>query len=118
MSPDENYPRTLDGTRPDPRGPRPLEDRLDVAWRLTPDLIRAGPEGRQWPVDRVDVFPPREHPARCPIGEELYAVRLTTCAGVRWFGFGSAHGVSLCRAAVAGFPARFEEVAAWHRAPL
>lgn len=35
MKHDENNPRTEDGTRPDPRGPRPLEDRKVIRYVVT-----------------------------------------------------------------------------------
>lgn len=87
--------------------------------KWTPATILAFHNGKAgiFPVDTVKAFPPNQHPAKCPIKDDMTAVQLiSSCGPSRWYGFEKAWIDSHLRMRVSGYDPRFEEVSKWQDA--
>ncbi len=69
------------------------------------------------PVSQYVAHPPNAHPPKCPLVPECTALELRSEVGSRWYGVERAYINSELRMVVVGFPALFEEMAAWEKVP-
>lgn len=69
------------------------------------------------PVIASSIHPAGQHPPECPLHKDTAALELKTPAGSRWYGVSDGWINSELRMVVQGFPAAFEEMAAWERVP-
>lgn len=90
--------------------------RIDRVPRYTPGVVWTI-RGKDY-VTSATAHPPGSHPEGCPLVPECTALELKTEGGFsRFYGVEKAYINSRLRMVVVGFPAAFEEMAAWARVP-
>ena len=89
---------------------------FDTTPRYAPDVVMTI-KGRSQ-VTGSRFCPAGTHPDKCPIRADWPALELRTIHGSRWYGCQKAYINSELRMVVVGFPAGFEEMAAWEPAKI
>ena len=88
---------------------------FDCTPRYAPDTVVIFSNGRACRAQVIGsvFYPAGTAPKGCPIRVDWNALELKTLYGSRWYGCESAKINSELRMVVVGFPASFEEMAAW-----
>jgi hypothetical protein len=96
-----------------------IADGLDTTPRYTPKTVLLFANGRavKAPVISALFHPAGTAPQGCPIRIDCNVLELRTAHGSRWYGCKHAYINSELRMVAVGFPARFEEMAAWKICP-
>lgn len=92
--------------------------KMDITPRYTPShvIVVGGDSGKitgDLRVEQAIFHPAGTAPTGCPIRIDCNVLELRTHYGSRWYGCKKAYINSELRMVVVGFPARFEEMAAW-----